>query len=121
MLDHLWAALALRLEQHFDADLARRDLAQRDHGRLVAIGLQQRLRSGANLPGAVSRRERKLEAVGNLRQCVFDGDASHVLSQLPFISVAPTAPCSARVAARCAASKTSRSRSSRRVLKQTPD
>src|SRR5271157_5393586 len=53
------AQLTLGLQEHFDSDLAGGDFAQRDDGRLIAIGVEQRLRAGANLPGAVGRGERQ--------------------------------------------------------------
>jgi hypothetical protein len=70
-------ASALALEQHLDADLAGGDFAQRDHGGLVAIGVEHRCGPGGDLPGAVGRRERELEAVGNPGEAVFDRDAGH--------------------------------------------
>jgi len=43
------------LLQYFGADLAGGDLAQRDHGRFVAVRLDQRRGAGAELARAVSR------------------------------------------------------------------
>ena len=63
--------------QHLDADLAGGDLAQRDDGGLVAVGLDQRRRAGADLARAIGRGERELEAVGDALQAVVDGDAGH--------------------------------------------
>src|SRR5437867_8816792 len=63
--------------EHFGADLAGGDLAQRDHGRLVAVGLDQRRGAGAELARAISGGERELEAVGDPLETVVDGDAGH--------------------------------------------
>src|SRR5208283_4513078 len=62
-----------------DSDLAGGDSAQRNDGRLIAIGVEQRLRAGANLPGPVSRGERQLEAIGYPGECIVDRDAGHGL------------------------------------------
>src|SRR5215471_5202965 len=71
------APLDGHLLQHFDADLASRNLAQRDNGRLVAAFDLGRV-TLCELAGAISRGERQFEAVRNLFQTVFDGDAGHV-------------------------------------------
>src|SRR5436190_1980893 len=67
--------------EDFGADLAGGDLAQGDHGRLVAIRLDQRARAGAELARAVSRGQRELEAVGNSLQAIVDGDSGHETSR----------------------------------------
>src|SRR5438876_3536644 len=83
--------------QHVGAHLAGGDLPQRDHGRLVAVGLDQWARPGAELARAVSRRQRELEAVGNSLQAVVDGDAGHGISSgsgaLALDDLAELAPC----------------------------
>src|SRR5258708_17738430 len=63
-----------RIEQ-LAAELAARDLAKRDHGGLVLVGLDQRRRAERDLARAVGRRERELEAVGKLLHAVVNGDA----------------------------------------------
>ena len=61
--------------QHFGADLAGRDLAQRDHGRLVAVRLDQRRGAGAELSRAIRRGESELEAVADALEAVVNGDS----------------------------------------------
>src|SRR5256885_4762148 len=63
--------------QDLVADLAGRDLAQRDDGRLVAVGLDERRGAGAKLARAIGRSERQLEAVRHSLQAIVDGDTSH--------------------------------------------
>src|SRR5438105_10912633 len=63
--------------QHFGADLAGGDLAQRDHRRLVAVRLDERRGAGAELARAIGGGQRELEAVGDSLQAIVDGDASH--------------------------------------------
>src|SRR3954469_911527 len=63
--------------EDFGADLAAGDLAQGDHGRLVAVRLDQRARAGAELARAIGGGQREVEAVGNSLQAVVDGDAGH--------------------------------------------
>src|SRR5262245_3616317 len=70
--------------EDFVADLAGRDLAQRDHGGLVLVRLDQRRCAGAELARPVSRCERQLESVRKSLQAVFNGNACHVLSLLQF-------------------------------------
>src|SRR5258708_26996186 len=65
-----------RIEQ-LAAELAARDLAQRDHGGLVLVRLDQRRRAERDLARAVGRSERELEAVGKVLHAVVDGDAGH--------------------------------------------
>jgi hypothetical protein len=48
--------LGLRLEQHLDADLACCDLAQRDDGWFVAVGVEQRLGPGTDLASSIVMR-----------------------------------------------------------------
>jgi hypothetical protein len=51
--------------QHFNADLLLGNFAQRGHGRLV-LGVDLRRVTLRELPRAVSRRQRELEAVRDL-------------------------------------------------------
>jgi hypothetical protein len=51
--------------EHLDAHLAGGHLAQRDHGRLVAVGVELRRAALGELPRAVGGRERELEPVGD--------------------------------------------------------
>src|SRR5438067_6943668 len=66
--------------QDLGAHLASRDLAQRDDGHLVAVGLDERRGAGAELARTVGRGQCELEAVGDSLQAVIDGDASHRIS-----------------------------------------
>jgi hypothetical protein len=50
------------------------DLAQSNHD-LAILGVNQRLGTFEQLPGALGRHRDQLKAVGNLLQTVFDGDA----------------------------------------------
>src|SRR5512139_637208 len=70
-------SLALRLEQELDADLAGGDLAQGDHGGLVAVGVHQRARARAQLSRTIRGSKGELETVGDLIQTIVDGDAGH--------------------------------------------
>src|SRR5207245_10049701 len=103
-----------------ELDLAGWDLAQGDDRWLVAIGFEQRLRAGADLPGTVGRREGELEAIRDMGKCVFDRDTGHGAS-IQITSVAPAAPHDGHAAAGFAAAPRARWRSGRRLLKQTPD
>src|SRR5256885_7593172 len=71
-----WRGVSL---QDLVADLAGRDLAQRDDGRLVAVGLDERRGAGAKLARAIGRSERQLEAVRHSLQAIVDGDTSHTV------------------------------------------
>ena len=53
------------------------ELAQCDHGRLVAIGFDHRRGAVGDLARAVGRRQRQLETVGDDFQAIFYGDACH--------------------------------------------
>src|SRR5688572_31202886 len=64
--------------QHFGANFARSDLAKRDHGGFVPIGLDHGGGACAELTGAVGGGEGEVEAVGDAFQAVVDGDSSHV-------------------------------------------
>src|SRR5947207_15165913 len=83
--------------QVLGAHLAGGDFAQRDHGGLVAVGVDQGRRPGAELARAVSRRQRELEAVRNSLQAIVDGDAGHGISSgsgaLVLDDLAELAPC----------------------------
>src|SRR5438094_7046173 len=64
--------------QHLEADLAFGDLAQRgDAGLVLALDLGSM--ALAQHAGAVGRGQHQLEAVGDLLETVFDGDACHGL------------------------------------------
>src|SRR3990172_12064655 len=63
--------------QDFDADLADRDLAQRDHGELVAVRLAPRRCALTELARAVGRGERQLEAVRDSLEAIVNGNACH--------------------------------------------
>ncbi|KGC61213.1 hypothetical protein DM47_2622 [Burkholderia mallei] len=95
MAEETGRALSGHFLQHFDADLAGRDLAQRDDRRLVAAFDLRRM-ALRELPRAVGGGERQFEAVRNLLQAVFNGNASHVgsfllnmLLILPYVSRCP--------------------------------
>ena len=63
-----------------EADLARFDFAQCDHGGLVAVervDVDLRRATGGELAGAVGRCQGELEAVRDSFQAVFYGDAGH--------------------------------------------
>src|SRR5438874_675865 len=66
--------------QDLGAHLASRDLAQRDDGHLVAVGLDERRGAGTELARTVGRGQREVEAVGDSLQAVVNGDASHRIS-----------------------------------------
>ena len=61
----------------FEADLSGRHLAERDDGRLVALGVDMGGGAGRELPGAASRENTEGEAVVDEPDAVLDGDASH--------------------------------------------
>src|SRR3970282_2304229 len=63
--------------EHLGADLAGRDLAQRDDRELVAVGLDERRGAGAELARAVGRRQRELEAIGDSLEAIVDGNSGH--------------------------------------------
>src|SRR5438105_8641093 len=65
------------LLEDFGAYFARRDLAQGDHGGLVAVGLHHRRGAGAELARAISRGEREMKAVADAFEAIVDGDAGH--------------------------------------------
>jgi hypothetical protein len=54
------------------------DFAQRYDGVLVVVPIKRDWRSGGNSPRPVGGQEYKLEAIWNLIDAIFDGDASHV-------------------------------------------
>src|SRR5258707_659582 len=60
------------------SDLAARDLAQRDHGALVPVGLDQGRGAGAELARAIGRGQSQVEAVGDFLQAIVNGDPGHV-------------------------------------------
>src|SRR6476620_2221491 len=64
--------------QYLGANFSRRDLAQRDHRRLVAVGLDHGRGAGAELAGAVGRGEGEMEAVVDAFQAIVDCDSGHV-------------------------------------------
>src|SRR5687767_3729244 len=66
-----------RRVQQLVADLARGDLAQRDHGGLVLVRLDQRRGPERDLARAVGGREGELEAIGEGLDAVVDSDAGH--------------------------------------------
>ena len=68
--------LRRNLLQHFDTDFAGRDLAQRRHGRLV-LARDLRGMTLRELSRSIGRRERELEAVGDVLQTILDGDPGH--------------------------------------------
>src|SRR6266446_6700012 len=74
----LVVVLALERRAHgaVETHLPRRDLAQRQHRRLV-LRLDQRPCPCHELPGALGREQDQREAVVDERQAVFDGDTSH--------------------------------------------
>src|SRR3989304_9916547 len=78
--------LGRRLTEDLGPVFAGGELAQRDHGGLVAARLHHRLRPISNLPCAESRGERHLEAVGYDLQAIIDGNAGHG-HPLPLLSV----------------------------------
>src|SRR5689334_13131176 len=104
------SAQGLRLEQELDPDLARGDLAQRDHRGLVAIRLDQRLRARADLARTVGGRKRELEAVRYLGKCVVDRYPGHD----PSIQVSCSS--SLRCRARC---RVPRSRAARTIASKS--
>ena len=63
--------------KHFQADLACGDFAQRDHGRLVAIGFHQRRATLCQLARAIGRSEGQLKTVVNIFHAVVYGNACH--------------------------------------------
>src|SRR6185436_15685007 len=63
--------------ENFGADLAGGNLAQRNHRGLVAVRLDQRARTGAELARAIGCGQRELKTVGNSLQAIVDGDARH--------------------------------------------
>src|SRR6185437_8196324 len=63
--------------QQLLADLACRDLAQRDHGGRGLVRLHERRGAERDLARAVGGGERELEAVGKELGAVVDGDAGH--------------------------------------------
>src|SRR5260221_9317357 len=66
-----------RRVQQLAAELAARDLAQRDDGGLVLVRLDQRRGAERDLARAVGRGEGELEAVGKVLHAVVYGDACH--------------------------------------------
>ena len=56
------------------------DLAQRDHRVLVVVAVDGQLLAAAQVARALGGEQNQLEAVGNLLDAVFDGDARHALS-----------------------------------------
>lgn len=64
------------LLEHFDADLALGNFPQRGHTRLV-LAFDLGCVTLAQHAGAVGRCEHELEAIRNLQQAIFDGDAGH--------------------------------------------
>src|SRR5207249_11868321 len=63
------------------AHLARRDLAQSEHRRLV-LRFDERPRPGHELPCALGREKDQREPVVHERQAIFDGDAGHLFSSI---------------------------------------
>ncbi len=59
-------------------DLAVGDLAQRYHGVLVAVAIDQQVGAARNLAGPLRGEQDEVEPVGNLVDAIFDGDASHM-------------------------------------------
>src|SRR5512141_381806 len=60
-----------------EADLPRRDLAEREDGRLVLLVREERPGARHELAGPLRREEHEREAVVHHGEAVFDGDASH--------------------------------------------
>lgn len=100
MAEETGCALNGHFLQHFHADLAGRDLAQRDDRRLVAAFDLRRV-ALRKLPRAIGGGERQFEAVRNLLQAVFNGNASHVgsflLNMLLILPYVPRSPPSLRM------------------------
>ena len=61
----------------FETDLPRRNLAERDDRRLVALGLDKRRGAGRELPGAARGQDAEGKAIVDELGTVLDGDASH--------------------------------------------
>ena len=57
-----------------------RDLAQRDDRVLVVVAIDRQLLAAADVAGALRGQQDELEAVGDLLDAIFDGDARHALS-----------------------------------------
>src|SRR5262245_10279970 len=66
-----------RLRQDLGAVLAGGELAQGDHGGLVAARVEHGLRAVGDLARAVRRREGHLETVGKDFEAIVDRDAGH--------------------------------------------
>ena len=58
---------AVRLLEHLEADVAGRDLAQRQHGRLVVLPVERGLGAVGELAGALGGDQHQLEQVGDVR------------------------------------------------------
>src|SRR5471030_1901725 len=71
--------LTLEPFQHFNADLAGGDFAQRDDGRLV-LGVDFRRVALQQLARAIGRRQRQLETVRDIFQTIFNRDTGHLNS-----------------------------------------
>ena len=56
------------------------DLAQRDHRVLVVVAVDGQFLAAAQVARALGGEQNQLEAVGNLLDAIFDGDARHALS-----------------------------------------
>src|SRR5688572_3000413 len=71
-----------RLVQDLGAVFARRELAQRDHGGLVAVAFHHRLCAVRDLARAVGCGERHFETIRYLFETIVHGDACHRVSLL---------------------------------------
>src|SRR3569623_1153389 len=81
-------ALDRHLLQHFDADLAGRDFAQRDDRGLVSAFDFRRV-ALSELTRAIRCGEREFETIRDLFETVFDGNAGHVEFLLSMLLILP--------------------------------
>ncbi len=56
------------------------DFAQGDDGVLVVVAIDRQLLAAADVAGALGGQQNQLEAVGDLFDAIFDGDARHALN-----------------------------------------
>jgi hypothetical protein len=64
--------------EHFDAHFAGGNFAQRGYRWLVFGCVYARRMALCQLTSAISRGQRQLEAIGDLREAIFNGDSSHM-------------------------------------------
>ena len=83
VVDELYVDDAVDLVDGRHVDAAVGDFAQRQHGRLVVLGVDRRLDAVFQLARAAGGHQDQFETVVDHLQAVFDGDAGHAGSRRP--------------------------------------